>query len=247
MSPTDDNTSMSPISDPYAGIAPIYDRWCAEVTEDVGFYVAACADADGPVIEIGGGTGRIALALAAAGHDVIAVDRSAPMLDVLRRRAKAADLAERITVVEGDLRALPALPRTDRVIAPFRVLLHCADDEARLTFLRAVADLLRPGGLLVFDVFEPTREDVRETHDRWLERPSGVRERARWDERARRLDLDVAYRGYTTSMTLHWLPGARWAALCEEAGLVVVAGYAGFDGTPFTGQRGDSAWAVTRG
>ncbi len=232
--------------DAYAGIAAIYDHWCAEVTEDVAFYVAACAGANGPVIEIGGGTGRIALVLASAGHDVIAVDRSAPMLEVLRQRVDGADLTGRITIMEGDLRTLPALPQTDRVIAPFRVLLHCVDDAERLGFLRAAAELLRPGGLLVFDVFEPTREDIRSTQARWLERPSGVRERATWDEHARRLDLEVAYRGHATSMTLHWLPGARWATLCEEAGLDIVVGYAGFAGEPFAGERGDSAWLATR-
>ena len=76
--------------DPYAGIAAIYDHWCAEVTEDVPFYRAVCDGATGPIVEIGGGTGRIAIPLALAGHRVIAVDLSRPMLDRLTERAAAA-------------------------------------------------------------------------------------------------------------------------------------------------------------
>ena len=79
-----------------------------------------------------------------------------------------------------------------------------------------------------------------------MERPSGVREKARWDERARRLDLDVSYRGHATTMRLHWVPGARWPALLEDAGFEVLAAYAGFAGEPFRGERGDSAWIAAR-
>ena len=233
--------------DPYAGIAAIYDHWCAEVTEDVPFYRMVCGGADGPVIEIGGGTGRIAIPLALAGHRVLAVDRSRPMLERLRERAAAAGVAELIEPVEADLEHLPEdLPRTDRVIAPFRVLMHLQDDAARARFLTAVAALLVPDGLLAFDVLEPTRADIRTTQGLLMERPSGVREKARWDERARRLDLDVSYRGHATTMRLHWVPGARWPALLEDAGFEVLAAYAGFAGEPFRGERGDSAWIAAR-
>jgi len=232
--------------DPYAGIAAIYDRWCAEVTEDVPFYRMVCGGAEGTIVEIGGGTGRIAIPLALAGHRVIAVDRSAPMLERLRDRAAAAGVADLIEPVEADLRALPELPRTDRVIAPFRVLMHLEDDAARSAFLASVAAILEPEGIFAFDVLEPTRADIRTTQGLLMERPSGVRERARWDERARRLDLDVSYRGHATTMRLHWVPGEHWPALLEGAGFEVLAAYAGFEGQPFRGERGDSAWIAAR-
>ena len=79
-----------------------------------------------------------------------------------------------------------------------------------------------------------------------MQRPSGVRELARWDERDRRLDLEVSYRGHSTTMRLHWVPGERWRALLEEAGFEVLTVYAGFEGQPFTGERGDSAWIALR-
>lgn len=232
--------------DPYAGIAAIYDHWCAEVTEDVPFYRAVCDDATGPIVEIGGGTGRIAIPLALAGHRVIALDRSRPMLDRLAERAAAAGVADLIEGIEADLRALPPLPSTDRVIAPFRVLMHLTSDTERAAFLAAIAALLVPGGVLAFDVLEPTRADIRATQGLRMERPSGVRELARWDERERRLDLDVSYRGHATTMRLYWVPGERWRGLLEEAGFEVLTVYAGFEGQPFTGERGDSAWIASR-
>ncbi len=64
---------------------------------------------------------------------------------------------------------------------PFRAYLHLRDDEERLEALRAARELLRPGGRLVFDVFTPSREDIEETHGRWIEREPGIDERADWD------------------------------------------------------------------
>lgn len=232
--------------DPYAGIAAIYDHWCAEVTEDVPFYRAVCDGATGPIVEIGGGTGRIAIPLALAGHHVIAIDQSRPMLDRLAERTTAAGVSDRVEGVEADLRGLPPLPRTDRVIAPFRVLMHLSTDEQRASFLTAVAELLVPEGMLIFDVLEPTRADIRGTQGLRMQRPSGVRELARWDERERRLDLEVSYRGHATTMRLHWIPGEHWRDLLEAAGFEVLTAFAGFEGQPFTGERGDSAWIALR-
>lgn len=233
-------------ADSYQSIAGIYDIWCAEVTEDVGFYVDACAGASGPIVELGAGTGRISVPLALAGHDVSGYDLSPGMLEQLERRAAAAGVADRIEITVADLAALEQLPSTDRVIAPFRVFLHLHDDAARLAVLRTIVDALTPGGQLVFDVFEPTASDIRATHDRWIERDSGVRERAHWDRERRRLLLDVTFRGRSTTMDLAWIPGERWGELLNEAGLEVVAAYSDFVRTPFRRRAGDSAWIAVR-
>ena len=57
--------------------------------------------------------------------------------------------------------------------------------------LRRRTPLLEPEGRFVFDVFAPSREDIAETHGRWLEREPGIFERADWDEQARTLTLSV--------------------------------------------------------
>jgi SAM-dependent methyltransferase len=233
-------------TDPYAAIAGIYDRWCAEVVEDVAFYVARCAGARGPVIEIGAGTGRITVPVALAGHEVVAIDRSAPMLEHLAVAARAAGVAGRVRTVVADIRALPHLPGTDRVIAPFRVLLHLATDEERQAFLGAVAAVLVPGGMLAFDVFSPTSADVAQTHGRSLERPSGVRERALWDVPGQRLDLEVRLRSHVTTMHLHWTTDARWRELLAGAGFRVLDARGGFAGERLARDGGDAVYVAER-
>jgi SAM-dependent methyltransferase len=233
-------------ADSYQPIAGIYDIWCAEVTEDVAFYLEACAGASGPIVELGAGTGRISVPLALAGHEVHGYDLSPGMLEQLERRAQAAGVADRIEVTVADVVALERLPMTDRVIAPFRVFLHLHDDATRLAVLRTIAAALRPAGRLVFDVFEPTAADIRSTNDRWIERASGVRERALWDRERRRLLLEVTFRGRSTTMDLAWIRGERWGELLREAGLEVVAAYSDFERTPFRRRPGDSAWIAAR-
>jgi hypothetical protein len=68
---------------PYDAIAALYDPWSRSVTEDVGFYVAEARKAGGPVVELGVGTGRIAVPIAAQGVPVIGVDSSAAMLEAV--------------------------------------------------------------------------------------------------------------------------------------------------------------------
>ena len=75
------------MDDEYAGIADVYDAWCLEVQEDIGFYVGMCVGTTTPVVELAAGTGRIAVPIARAGFDVIAVDRSEAMLGILRAKA----------------------------------------------------------------------------------------------------------------------------------------------------------------
>jgi SAM-dependent methyltransferase len=219
----------------YDSIARLYDPWSRSVVEDVGFYVDEAVASGGPVVELGVGTGRIAVPTAAAGVEVIGVDSSRGMLDVCAEAAKAAGVAALLDLRLGDLRAPPVRERVPLVTCPFRAYLHLEDDEARLGALRAAYRLLLPGGRLVFDVFAPGRDDVAETHARWLEREPGIFERADWDTEAQVLKLSVRGPGGETTMTLWWLEPARWQALLAEAGFAVDAIYGWFDRRPYTG------------
>src|SRR4051794_7710324 len=159
------------------------------------------------------------------------------MLARLEGLATAAGVRDAIQLVNADLEDVD-LPPTDRVIAPFRTLLHLPTRERRLALLQRVRRALVPGGRLVFDVFEPPAADVRATQARWLGRDSGVRERASWVREDALLALDIRYRGRSTTMRLHWVPGG-WADLLDEAGLELVEAYAGFEGEPYQGRAGD--------
>lgn len=229
----------------YDAIAELYDDWSRSVVEDVGFYVDEALAAGGPVVELGVGTGRIAVPVALAGVRVIGVDSSPGMLEVCRRHAEAAGVTDFVDLRLGDLRRPPVAERVGLVLAPFRSFLHMETDEARLEALRATRALLVPGGRFVFDVFAPGADDIAETHGRWIEREPGIFERAEWDEERSRLVLGVRGPGGETTMSLAWLPPERWTALVEEAGFEVLATYGWFDRKPYAGGE-DTIWVARR-
>src|SRR5919204_50782 len=74
-------TVPSPSVSSYDAFAPIYDDWASHMTEDVAFYVDLAREADGPVVELAVGNGRVAIPVAQAiGRRVVGVDRSPAML-----------------------------------------------------------------------------------------------------------------------------------------------------------------------
>ena len=108
------------------------------------------------------------------------------MLDVCRRHAAEAGVLELLDLRLGDIADPPVSERVSLVTCPFRrSYLHLTTGPARLSALRAARDLLLPGGRFIFDVFAPYRDDIEETHGRWIEREPGIFERADWDPEER--------------------------------------------------------------
>ena len=221
----------------YDSIARIYDPWSLSVTEDVEFYVDLACETDGPVVELAVGTGRIALPIAQAGVPVIGIDQSEAMLAVARERARELGVDQRVDVRVGDMREPPVTERVPLVICPFRSLLHMPNETEKLRALRGACSLLEPGGRFAFDVFAPGREDIDETHGRWIEREPNIFERADWNETARTLTLTVRSGNSTATMALHWLDMPEWLVLIEQAGLEVEATYGWFDRRPYAGEE----------
>jgi SAM-dependent methyltransferase len=232
--------AAAPGGEAYEQLGALYDRWCAGVDHDIAFYLLACEGAEGPIIELGAGSGRIGVELARHGHRVIALDAAPAMLAEAEARARRYGVE--ITTVVGDLRDPPELPRSDRVIAPFRTFMHLTGDDERHRALAAAGALLAPGGQFIFDVFEPTAADISATHGRWIHRREGISEHPLWDAGERTLALDVRLPDRTVSMTLEWRSAQEWQALCAEAGLVVLSAESGFDGEPLTHQKGDQVY-----
>jgi SAM-dependent methyltransferase len=230
---------------PYDAIAELYDPWSRSVVEDVAFYVEEARRATPPVVELGVGTGRIAVPIAAEGIDVVGIDSSAGMLAVCRERAELAGVADRLDLRLGDLREPPVEARVDLVICPFRSFLHLESESDRRAALAAVRELLVPGGRLAFDVFTPGADDIERTHGRWLEREPGIHERALWDAERRRLVLSVRGAGAETTMSLAWVSPHEWHTLLLESGFGIEAHYGWFDRSPFRGGE-DSVWIARR-
>ena len=220
---------------PYDRIAALYDPWSRSVTEDVGFYVAESRKSGGTVVELGVGTGRIAIPIAEKGKRVIGVDSSREMLAACRSRAEEAGVADLLDLRLGDLRNPPVDEQVPLVICPFRSYLHLADDGERIDALEAARKTLEPGGRLIFDVFEPKPDDIAETHGRWLEREPEIFERAHWDEEERTLTLSVRGPEGAATMALAWISRTEWQELLEEAGFVMEACFGWFDRSPYRG------------
>ncbi len=229
----------------YDSIARLYDPWSAGVIEDISFYVEEALASGGPVVELGVGTGRIAIPIAMAGVQVIGVDSSEGMLAVCAERGRQAGVDVRLDLRLGDLRRPPVHERVPLVTCPFRAYLHLASDEERLEALAAARELLEPDGRLVFDVFAPSQDDVEETHGRWIEREPGIDERADWDLDAQTLTLSVRGSQGSSTMTLWWLEPQRWHSLLAEAGFDVHACYGWFDRRPYAGGE-DTVWIARK-
>jgi SAM-dependent methyltransferase len=228
----------------------------------------ACA---GPVLELGAGTGRITLGIAAAGVSVHALDADPGMLDKLRQKLAAApaDVRQRVVVVTGDMRAFTLAERFALIIAPFRAFLHNLTEADQLACLNRVREHLRPRGCFAFNVFHPSLEYMARHTGAFagIWRCAGTFARAdggcivrsesnRYDTVKRLVDSQHRYEEYgpdgtLTRMSLHqlqlaYLYPADVRRLLNEAGFTSVRIAGGFDGRPFENDTDElvvQAWA----
>ncbi len=132
----------------------LYDVICKDLTYGIDFYVELARAAQGPVLDIACGTGRILLPCLQAGADGDGLDLSAPMLNTLRK--KAAALHRTPLLVKGDMSAFLLPRRYALIMITFNAFCHNLTQEAQLGCLEACRQHLLPGGTLVFDAFFPS-------------------------------------------------------------------------------------------
>ncbi len=113
-----------------------------------------------PVLDVGAGTGRVALDLARRGHEVVALDRSAELLEALRERA--AGLA--ITTVAADARDFAIDRRFPIIVVPMQTLQLLGGADGRARFLARAREHLTAGGLLAVALADAL-ESFDEEHD----------------------------------------------------------------------------------
>lgn len=136
-----------------------HDIECGAYTADLPLWRELAAAGDGPVLDIGAGTGRVALDLARRGVAVIALDRDPELLAALR--ARAGDLP--VETVVADAREFQLPHAFSLVIAPMQAVQLFGGPEGRAPFLAAAAAHLRPGGRLAVALagpLEPWDEDA---------------------------------------------------------------------------------------
>jgi SAM-dependent methyltransferase len=124
---------------------------------DVAFYVDEAKATRGPVLELGCGTGRVLLPTARAGCTITGVDASSAMLARCRAAlaAEPAAVQGRVTLHQHDIRDFDLRATYALITAPFRVFQHLTTIDDQLRALATIRRHLKPGGRVVFDVFNP--------------------------------------------------------------------------------------------
>jgi SAM-dependent methyltransferase len=166
------------MSVPAASVEAIWhDVECGAYSADLPLWVEIASQAGGPVLELGAGTGRVALRLAEAGLDVVALDLSAPLLDELRERAASRGLG--LETVRADARRLELDRDFAAILAPMQFVHLLGGSAARAALLSEAKGHLTEGGILAAAVLAdyagagevdpglPPLPDVREL-DGWI-------------------------------------------------------------------------------
>ncbi len=137
--------------------ARYYDQAYRQRRHDVRFYTDLALESGGPVLELGVGTGRVALAIAKAGIGVVGIEPMEPMLEQARQRVGRLPRSarDRIELRQGDLMRLRLRRKFPLVIAPFNVWMHLYTREEIERGFATVRHHLGPGGRFAFDVLLP--------------------------------------------------------------------------------------------
>jgi ubiquinone/menaquinone biosynthesis C-methylase UbiE len=218
--------------------------------ETIAMVTAECGD---PILELGCGTGRVLLPLAAAGHTITGVDISSALLARAADKLKQQHLTGQVHLLQADLRAFD-LPQKAFAFAfcTSNTLMHFPTAVDQIAVLRNAARHLRPGGRLLIDLFNPDLlrlfavEGVMELADRWQDAQTGA-EVLKWS--VRRIDLaeqlqetlfiyeEVYADGRTQRticpFTLRFLWRSEAELMLQAAGLRVEDVMGDFEGAPY--------------
>jgi ubiquinone/menaquinone biosynthesis C-methylase UbiE len=138
-------------------------------THDVAFYANAAKKYGDPVLELGCGTGRIAVAIAEAGYRTVGLDISEKMLE--RAAEKRAHLPrearERLHLVQSDMTRFELGEQFRSVVIPFRPFQHLMESQQQIDCLNCARKHLTPGGHLILDFFQT---DPERMHDPMFEK-----------------------------------------------------------------------------
>jgi ubiquinone/menaquinone biosynthesis C-methylase UbiE len=225
----------------YEAFAAIYDDWSAHMTEDVPFYVELAREAEGPIVELAVGNGRVAIPVAReTGRKVIGIDRSKAMLAQARQRAAAAGVE--LELRESDMRDLELAEPAALIYCPFRSLLHLPTWSDRHRVFERVATALQPGGRFAWNSFVFNPHVAAKSDGNWAVQ-AGVRHRIDHFPADNRVDITLESGDH---VSLWWVTRGEWEGLIDVAGLEVEALYGDFDRRPFDEGSGEFVWVARK-
>ncbi len=251
--------------DPYLAFVGFYNDWSAQMEGDVDFYVRRAREAaPGPIVELGVGTGRIAIPIAQAGIDVLGVDVSEPMMTEGRRRADAAGVGDGIRFVPGDMRDFVSDPPVSLVTIPFRSFLHLTTTEDQLRTLESIRESLVRDGRIVLNVFIPDPHVISAQNGRRNFLSEFIDEKGRrcelyslpvYETATQRIHMQAICEAYDgdrhvesaeAALELRMVYRFEMEHLLVRAGFEVEALYGWFDERPVTEESREMIWVARK-
>src|SRR5689334_15577919 len=222
----------------YDAWAADYDAWAADMTDDVAHYVRLAREADGPIVELMVGSGRVAIEVVReTGKRLLGIDSSPAMLEIARERSAGLPLELRL----GDVRELELDEPAALIYVPFRSLLHLHGWEEKRSVFERVARSLRPGGRFAFNAFAFSHTIAARLDGQTLDQ-NGVIHTITYAPGDNRIDI---VRDDGATIRLWWATKSEWEGLIDVAGLEVEALYGGFAEEPYGDDSLEMVW-VTR-
>jgi SAM-dependent methyltransferase len=217
-----------------------YEEWSAHMTADIPFYVDLAREADGPLVELAVGSGRVAIPVAqATGRKVIGVDSSPAMLK--KARAGAAAAGVKLDLREGDIRDLALDKPAALIYCPFRALLHLPTWADRRRTFERVAAALKPNGRFAWNAFALDHRVAANLDGEHQEKP--LPHTIRYAVGDNRIDLTLDDGGMNS---LWWATKNEWLGLIDVAGLKLEALYGGFACEPFDDESREYVFVTRR-
>lgn len=263
---------LSRAREEYEAWAPYYDLVHSGLPGEAEFYVTEGVMCGGEVLELGVGTGRIAIPIAMSGGSVTGLDISPAMLTICREKlAAVSPVKGRVELIEGDMRSFDLGHQFALVICPYRSFMHLLRYEDQADCLRCVLAHLAPGGRFIMN--------------QWAARPTAVVRAmemtpkgglmpveqysvdedtvvdhfhaARYDEHAQTITEEHLLRErIRAGEVLHedriglvraWTTPREMEALVRGCGFVVEGVWGGFDGRPFGPESTEMIWCLREG
>ena len=254
--PADDIATPVSFADEFGDPAR-YDFEYGTAGLDIPFYVALAEQTDGPVIDVATGTGRVALALAEAGHEVTAVDVSADMIEF----ASTKDSDETVTWVEQDARELKVRGKFGLAVLAGNALQQFVTNDDRAAVLKAVYRQLAPGATFAFAIRFPHASELAravETAEIWHSYTDATGSQVivsgtqRYDavaqvmthETYRQFAVDGTPAAAPTATAVRYSFPQELDAALTAARFEIEATYVDFDGTPLTAETAATASAL---